>query len=131
MSSTTAPAAAPPAADERLAKTGVFARLMRRPEFGALIGAVAVFVLFTAVDQTGKFASLDGVARWTDSASTVGIVAVSNALSYLDFRWPQLPWRDTHPRLAAWQARIEKLASFEAHPYIESDLLVKKLAAAR
>ncbi len=62
---------------------------------------------------------------------TVGIVAVSNALSYLDFRWPQLPWRDTHPRLAAWQARIEKLASFEAHPYVESDLLVKKLAAAR
>jgi simple sugar transport system permease protein len=83
MTTTTAPpsAAGPSAkADERLARTGPVARLLRRPEFGALIGAAAVFALFTVVDQTGKFASLDGLARWTDSAATIGIVAVAVAL---------------------------------------------------
>lgn len=80
MSTIAAPAAPPPAADERLARTGAVSRLLRRPEFGALLGAVAVFVLFTVTDQTGKFASLDGIARWTDSAATIGIVAVAVAL---------------------------------------------------
>ena len=53
---------------------------MRRPEFGALIGALVVFVLFAAVDKTGQFASLQGIARWSDSAATIGIVAVAVAL---------------------------------------------------
>ncbi|MFC5175906.1 ABC transporter permease [Nocardioides taihuensis] len=79
MSTTTAPAA-PPAADERLAKTGAVTRIFRRPEFGALLGALGVFILFAVVDQTGKFASLEGAARWTDSAATIGIVAVAVAL---------------------------------------------------
>lgn len=77
MSSDTA-APAPP--DERLARTGTLTRIMRRPEFGALIGALVVFVLFAVVDRTGKFAALEGVARWTDSAATIGIVAVAVAL---------------------------------------------------
>lgn len=33
---------------------------------------------------------------------TVGSLAVIAALSYLDFRWAHEPWRDGHPRLAAW-----------------------------
>ena len=68
------------AADERLARTGPLVRVMRRPEVGALLGAAVVFVLFTVVDTTGKFASFDGVARWSDSAATIGIVAVAVAL---------------------------------------------------
>ncbi len=79
MTTLTAPTKAPPA-DERVARTGVVTRILRRPEFGALIGAVAVFVLFAVTDQTGKFASMFGLARWTDSASTIGIVAVAVAL---------------------------------------------------
>ena len=69
-----------PATDERLARTSPLVRLMRRPEFGAFLGAAAVFILFALVDRTGKFASLDGIARWTDSAATIGIVAVAVAL---------------------------------------------------
>lgn len=80
MSATAAPAAGPPRADERLARTSALARLMRRPEFGALVGAIGVFFLFAVVDRTGMFASLDGIARWTDSAATIGIVAVAVAL---------------------------------------------------
>lgn len=62
---------------------------------------------------------------------TVGIVAVSNALTYLDFRWGHLGWRARHPRLAAWRDRTESREAFVAHPYIESDLMLKKLAAER
>lgn len=79
MTTTTVPPASPPK-DERLASTGRLLRLLRRPEFGALIGALVVFVLFAAVDKTGQFASLQGIARWTDSAATIGIVAVAVAL---------------------------------------------------
>jgi glutathione S-transferase len=32
----------------------------------------------------------------------IGSIAVACALGYLDFRFPQEPWRATRPRLAAW-----------------------------
>jgi simple sugar transport system permease protein len=80
MSTATTPVVERPVTDERLARTGIVVRIMRRPEFGALVGAIAVFLLFTVVDKTGKFASLDGMARWTDSAATIGIVGVAVAL---------------------------------------------------
>lgn len=75
-----ATATASATADDRLERARLTTRLMRRPEFGALVGAVVVFALFTAVDRTGKFASLEGLARWTDSAATIGIVAVAVSL---------------------------------------------------
>jgi glutathione S-transferase len=62
---------------------------------------------------------------------TVGMVAVSNALTYLDFRWAHLGWRARHPDLATWRDRIESRDAFIAHPYVESDLLLKKLATQR
>ena len=67
-------------ADERLVQVSRFTRLLRRPELGALMGAVVIYVMFAAVDTTGIFASITGTARWTDVASTVGIVAVPVAL---------------------------------------------------
>jgi simple sugar transport system permease protein len=66
--------------DERLVSVSALTRLLRRPELGALLGAVAVYVLFTAADQNGIFATITGTARWTDYASGVGIVAVPVAL---------------------------------------------------
>ena len=80
MSTQTLPAQPAAPADERLQRASALIRLLRRPEFGALIGALVVFVLFTTVDQTGKFASLSGIARWSDSAASTGIVAVAVAL---------------------------------------------------
>lgn len=32
----------------------------------------------------------------------LGLIAVGCALSYLDYRFADLPWRDGHPALAAW-----------------------------
>lgn len=68
------------AGDERLARSSTFVRVMRRPEIGALMGAIVVYVFFSAVDTTGTFVGLNGAARWTDVAATTGIVAVAVAL---------------------------------------------------
>src|SRR3981189_915885 len=70
------------AGDERVATVNVVVRLLQRPELGALIGAVAVYVLFPPVDPTPghKFSSVAGMQNWTDAASTYGIMAVAVAL---------------------------------------------------
>jgi simple sugar transport system permease protein len=84
MASGPAPAASPaapppvPIADERLARISPMARLMRRPEIGALLAAIVVALFFWT--QTSLFLKLDGIANWTDVASTIGIPAVAVAL---------------------------------------------------
>lgn len=80
MSATTA---TPP--DERLAQVSWLTRLLRRPELGALLGAVVVWVLFAVSDSTpstatGAFSTVVGTANWMNTAATVGIVAVPVAL---------------------------------------------------
>jgi len=74
MSATTAPT------DERLVQVSRITRILRRPELGALMGAVVIYAMFAAVDNTGTFATINGTARWTDVAATTGIVAVPVAL---------------------------------------------------
>lgn len=39
-------------------------------------------------------------------------VAVGCALAYLDFRFPDIPWRERHANLVAFQDRISKRQSF-------------------
>ncbi len=39
----------------------------------------------------------------------IGAVAVACALGYLDFRFGHEPWREAHPRLAAWFAEVSAL----------------------
>ncbi len=78
------PSAAPPApppvpvADERLANISLMSRVLRRPEIGALLAAVVVAIFFWS--QNSLFLQLDGIANWTDVASTIGIPAVLVAL---------------------------------------------------
>ena len=69
---------APSVVDERLAAPRLLDRMVVRPEIGALLGAVAVFVFFSVV--TSKFLSVAGVSTWLDDASTLGIMAVVVAL---------------------------------------------------
>jgi simple sugar transport system permease protein len=80
MSATSPPASLPPAAssDERLAPISAVTRLMRRPELGALMGAVAVFVLFAITDASSDHLWLKqtGLAAWTQQAAFFGILAV-------------------------------------------------------
>ncbi|WP_329788649.1 ABC transporter permease [Lentzea sp. DG1S-22] len=74
----TVTATAPPAADERLGKPRAMDQLIKRPEIGAMLGALLVFVFFSVV--TEQFLSVGGAATWLDDASMLGIMAVAVAL---------------------------------------------------
>jgi simple sugar transport system permease protein len=68
------------AKDERVKSNTVLNKMLRRPEFGALLGALAIFTLFTSFDTTGNFGQPGGIAGWTDIAAPIGIIAVFVAL---------------------------------------------------
>ena len=70
----------PTTTDERIKKASFLTLALRRTEVGALLGAIAIFVLFTITDTTGNFAKLPGIAGWTDIAAPIGIVAIAVAL---------------------------------------------------
>ncbi|MFD4643712.1 ABC transporter permease [Lentzea sp. NPDC058436] len=74
----TVTATAPPAADERLGKPRAMDQLIKRPEIGAMLGALLVFLFFSVV--TEQFLSVGGAATWLDDASMLGIMAVAVAL---------------------------------------------------
>jgi glutathione S-transferase len=53
------------------------------------------------------------------SRFTIGHIAIGIALSYLDFRFQDLSWRDGHPRLAAWHATFDARPSVLANPPVD------------
>src|SRR3954447_14220830 len=68
-------------ADERLVPVGVLTRLRGRPDIGALLGAVAVFLAFAYFARAVHWISDPAIAAgWTDQAAQYGIVAVPVAL---------------------------------------------------
>ena len=48
------------------------------------------------------------------SRFSIGHVTIGVALGYIDFRFPELAWRDGHPRLARWYE------SFTARPSVKA-----------
>ena len=64
--------------DERLAHLGPVRQLLTRPEIGALIGAVGVWLLFWLVSV--PFGTVGGTANYLDVAATLGLMAVPVAL---------------------------------------------------
>jgi simple sugar transport system permease protein len=66
--------------DERINRVSFMTNIMRRPEFGALLGAIVIYVMFAVVDTTGQFTTFQGTAGWTDYAAPIGIIAVFVAL---------------------------------------------------
>ena len=72
---------APAPADERLAQVGLVTRLLKRPDTGAFIGAVAVFLLFAYTARAVNWAGDFGVwSTWLNTAAYDGIVAAPVAL---------------------------------------------------
>lgn len=71
-------AIATPAADERIARTSALTRLLKRPEIGALVAAIVIFVFFSVT--TSVFATPAGASTWLRGASTIGIMAVAVAM---------------------------------------------------
>ncbi len=68
----------PKTRDEPRQKASRVTRVLKRPEFGALMGAVAVFLIFTFLDATPNHIWLTqtGVASWAQQSSFFGIMAV-------------------------------------------------------
>ena len=64
--------------DERIAKRNPFQRILGRPEVGALVGAIVLFVFFASVSQT--FIQPASIATILYGSSTIGIMAVGVSL---------------------------------------------------
>jgi simple sugar transport system permease protein len=64
--------------DERLVQVSRLTKLMQRPELGALMGAIAIFVIFAGFDATPNhlWLSQTGIAAWSQQAAFFGIMAV-------------------------------------------------------
>jgi simple sugar transport system permease protein len=65
--------------DERLARMSLWKRLLIRPEFGAMAGAVVVWVLF-ASQATDVWLSWQGTATYLDVSAAFGLTAIAVAL---------------------------------------------------
>ena len=64
-----------PSSDERLARTSLTRKLLIRPEFGALAGAIVVWLLFASQARDGVAV----VARHLDLRRDVGAVRAQRA----------------------------------------------------
>ncbi len=68
-----------------------------------------------AAKTTATLLLLDAEAdRLAAAPVAIGHVGVAAALGYLDFRFPDLAWRDGHPRLTAWYATFAQRPSMRA-----------------
>jgi simple sugar transport system permease protein len=67
-----------PVADERVGKRNPLQKLLGRPEVGALVGAIVLFIFFAAVSQT--FLQPASFATVLYGSSTIGIMAVGVSL---------------------------------------------------
>ncbi|WP_028271272.1 ABC transporter permease [Arthrobacter sp. UNC362MFTsu5.1] len=69
---------APLAPDERIGRRSPFQKLLGRPEVGALVGAIVLFVFFSVVSST--FIQPSSFATVLYGSSTIGIMAVGVSL---------------------------------------------------
>ncbi|MCL1588253.1 MAG: ABC transporter permease [Actinomycetia bacterium] len=74
------PNAEQPESDERVRKVSRLNRLLARPEFGAGLGAVLVWVFFAIIANDNNFASWTTFAAIMNRAAPLGILAVVVAL---------------------------------------------------
>jgi simple sugar transport system permease protein len=79
MATQTAP---PPAVagDERVRRVGTLGRLLSRPELGAIVGLVVVYVFFAVVAYDNNFVSWITTASILNRAAPLGILAVAVSL---------------------------------------------------
>jgi len=73
------PPATRPVADERLARQTLWKRFLTRPEFGALAGALVVWLLF-AWQAKDTWLTWGGTATYLDTAALFGLSAIPVAL---------------------------------------------------
>ncbi|MNX89415.1 putative GST-like protein YibF [compost metagenome] len=60
-----------------------------------------------ALKTDAVLAALEAEAPALEAGSfDLGLIAIGCALSYMDYRFPDLDWREGHPALAAWHRRF-------------------------
>jgi simple sugar transport system permease protein len=79
MTTATAPVIPTAATDERLARRSTLTRIMIRPEFGALAGAIVVWLLF-AWQAGDTWLSWQGTKTYVEVAALYGVSALAVAL---------------------------------------------------
>jgi simple sugar transport system permease protein len=79
MAETATNAEPPQAVDERVKQVSFAARLMRRPELGAVAGLIVIGVFFFGV-ASGTMFTLSGVITFMSPAAQLGILAIGAAL---------------------------------------------------
>jgi simple sugar transport system permease protein len=72
------PDAPAPEPDDRLSSAHRYTTILRRPEIGAMAGALVVFLFFAL--RTDSFFEPAGASTWIFNASTIGIMAVAVSL---------------------------------------------------
>lgn len=69
-----------PVHDERLRKSGVWGRVLARPEFGSLAGLLVVFLFFALTAGRSGFLSVLGTVNYLEVSAQIGIIAVAVGL---------------------------------------------------
>lgn len=68
-----------PIEDERLTRDSLLAKIMKRPEFGAIAGVILVLAFFLITADSSMF-TLAGIMNFMTPASQLGILAIGAAL---------------------------------------------------
>ena len=87
-----------------------------RPPAQQSIKHVQAWRLKTNVSVDALEEEADALAA---SAFSIGHLALGVALGYIDFRFPELNWREGHPKIAAWHAAFEARPSARAHTPVD------------
>jgi simple sugar transport system permease protein len=62
--------------DERLVQVSRLTKLLQRPALGALMGTIAIFLIFTAFAPVNLWLGQAGLAAWSQQAAFFGIMSV-------------------------------------------------------
>jgi glutathione S-transferase len=55
----------------------------------------------------------------TSSHFSIGHIALGVALGYIDFRFPEIKWREGHPKIAKWHKEFEARPSCKANQAVD------------
>ncbi len=70
----------------------------------------------------GALDRIEAIVPTLPEAPTIGSITLGCALGYLDFRFPDLTWRDGRPNAAAW------FSAFDAHPFMAATRPFERVA---
>ena len=81
--------------------------------------SVPHMALWRAKLRTCVDALEDEADALTREQFSIGHIGIGIALSYLDFRFADLNWREGHQRLASWHAAFDARPSVQANPPVD------------